>query len=308
MSRVPAHTVTQPSPQICVRSVRAPLPPPSSVVVAVLFVTSMSAWSRPSSSSVSGDGFWTRALSGLPVALADGLHTAELDDPTALTTHPRMDLEEAVSGLRALSCTMLGGIIPAPSGAASSSHSSASDLRAGIALCSSSWSAASAASGSGDVGGDPRTVQALFVQDTGGDPRTDHEAFVNDKGGDPRTDHASLNDENLLCREMAATCPPCRPGRLATETANSSASASAVLATVDDEHPDGLPCESPVHRDGLPGSASLKREANPESSSLLDRIFQKNTVLVFYGIFTLVKVRRVSASRSSIKFKSCPLL
>ena len=248
-----------------VRSVRAPLPPPFSVVVAVLFVTSMSGWSRPSSSSVSGDGFWKRALSGLPVALADGLRTAELDDPTVLTSYPRMDLEEAVLGLRALSCTSLDGIIPAPSGAASSSHSSmsAGDLRTGIALCSSSWSAASAASGSGDVGGDPRTVQA-FSRTTGGDPKTDHEAFVSDKGGDPRTDHASLNDENQLCREMAATCPPYRPGRLATETANSSASASAVLATVDDEDPDGLPCESPVHRDGLPCSASLKREANPE--------------------------------------------
>ena len=34
----------------CVHSVRAPLPPPSSVVVADLFVASMSAWSRPSSS------------------------------------------------------------------------------------------------------------------------------------------------------------------------------------------------------------------------------------------------------------------
>ena len=33
-----------------------------------------------------------------------------------------------------------------------------------------------------------------------------------------------------------------------------------------------------------------------------------DTVLVFYGIFTVVKVRRVSASRSSTKFKSCPLL
>ena len=74
---------------------------------------------------------------------------------------------------------------------------------------------------------------------------------------------------------MAATCPPYRAGRLATETANSSDSASAVPATVDVEHFDGFPCESPDHRDGLPGSASLKREANPESSSLLDRILQK---------------------------------
>ena len=80
-------------------------PPPFSVVVAVLFVTSMPGWSRPSSSSVSGDGFWKRALSALPVALADGLRTAELDDPTVLASYPRMDLEEAVLGLRSLSCT-----------------------------------------------------------------------------------------------------------------------------------------------------------------------------------------------------------
>ena len=136
-------------------------------------------WSRPSSSSVSGDGFWKRAVSALPVALADGLRTAELDDPTVLTSYPRMDLEEAVLGLRALSCTTADSMVPAPSGVASSSHSSmsAGDLRAGIALCSSSWSAASAASGSGDVGGDPRT---------------DHEALVSDRGGDPITDHASF--------------------------------------------------------------------------------------------------------------------
>ena len=106
---------------------------------------------------------------------------------------------------------------------------------------------------------------------------------------------------------MAATCPPYRPGRLATETATSSASTSAVLATVDHAHPDELPCESPVHRDGLPGSASLKREANPESSSLLDRILQKRYSIGILRDFTLVKVQSVSASRSSIKFKSCPL-
>ena len=87
-------------------------PPPSSVVVAVLFVTSMSAWSLQSSSSVSGDGFWKRALAGLPVAFADGLRMAELDDPTVLCSYPRMDREEAVTGLRALSCTMFGGMVP----------------------------------------------------------------------------------------------------------------------------------------------------------------------------------------------------
>ena len=71
---------------------------------------------------------------------------------------------------------------------------------------------------------------------------------------------------------MAATCPPYRPGRLASATAlsNSSATASAVLAAVD-ELSDGFPC-SPVCRDELPSSAS---EANPDGSSLLDRILQR---------------------------------
>ena len=69
---------------------------------------------------------------------------------------------------------------------------------------------------------------------------------------------------------MAATCPPYRPGRLASETAISSALASsALLASV--EHA----VESPVRSDGLPCLASLKREASPEGSSLLDRILQR---------------------------------
>ena len=73
-------------------------------------------------------------------------------------------------------------------------------------------------------------------------------------GATPKTDHASFDDESpLLCREMAATCPPYRPVQLATETAMSSASASpALLATVNGGHPDGLPCESRVRSDGLP--------------------------------------------------------
>ena len=258
-ARVPARTVTQPSPQKLYTAYVPLFLLRSSVVVADLSVTSMSALSRPSSSSVSGDGFWLRALAGLPVALADGLRTAELDDPTVLSSYPRMDWEEAFSGLRALSCTTVVGVAPAPSGAASSSHSSisSSDSRFGIALCSSSWSAASAASGAGSTGGDPRTDH--FVPETGGDPTTDHalSVFVGKK------------------ETMAATCPPYRPGRLATATAfsNSSATASAMLAA-DDEHSDGFP-NSSSHRDELPSSAVS------ESSSLLDRILHRRHSIDF---------------------------
>ena len=193
------------------------------------------------------------------MALADGLRTAELDDQTVLSSYPRMDWEEASSGLRALSCTTVVGVAPAPSGAASSSHSSitSSDSRFRIALCSSSGSAASAASGAGC---------------TGGDPRTDH--FVPETGGDPTTDHA-LSVFVAKKETMAATCPPYRPGRLASATAflNSSATASAMLSA-DDEHSDGFPNTS-SHRDELPSSAVS------ESSSLLDRILHRRHSIDF---------------------------
>ena len=79
------------------------------------------------------------------------------------------------------------------------------------------------------VGGDPKTVHA-FSCDKGGDPTTDHATFVNEggdprnrprglgRGGDPKTDHASLVVDDT--ESMAATCPPYRPGRLASATAS----------------------------------------------------------------------------------------
>ena len=124
------------------------------------------------------------------------------------------------------------------------------------------------------------------------------------EGGDPRTVHSLPVEET----QMAATFPPYRPGGLATQTAKSeSVPVSPALRTVSTIHLhgsavlDGL-SENPEHSDGLTRSTVF------ENSSRLDRIFQKNTVLVFYGIFTPVKVRRVSGSPSSAKFKSCPLL
>ena len=268
----------------CVHSVRAPLPPPSSVVVADLFVTSVSAWSRPSSSSVSGDGFWKRALAGLPVALADGLRTAELDDPTVLCSYPRMDWEEAFTGLRALSCTMDVGVAPAPSGASSSGQPTTPSLQLGstslpaTGFASTGTTCASLAGNMGtdpktglscvgvEKGGDPRTVQ--FVP-SGGNVKTDQAACAKEKGGDPRTDRVK---DSRCSSEMAATCPPYRPGRLATATAMSisSATASAMLAA-DVEHSDGFP-NSSAHRDELPSSAC---EAIPDGSSLLDRILHR---------------------------------
>ena len=241
----------------------------------------MSAWSRPSSSSVSGDGFWKRAVSSLPVALADSLRTAELDDPTVLCSYPRMDWEEAFTGLRALSCTMDVGVAPAPSGASSSGQPTTPLLQLGSTSLPATGSAPSgttSASLAGNLGTDPKTGLSCVGVEKGGDPRTvqfvpsggdvktDQEACAKEKGGDPRTDHASLVvvRDSRCSSEMAATCPPYRPGRLATATAMSisSATASAMLAA-DDEHFDGFP-NSSAHRDELPSSAC---EAIPDGSS-----------------------------------------
>ena len=81
--------------------------------------------SRTSSSVSSGraarDVLWERALSALPPELLSALRAAELDDPRVLSEYPvesLHDLEEYVGGK-----VEIGG---APSGAASSAHSTLS--------------------------------------------------------------------------------------------------------------------------------------------------------------------------------------
>ena len=210
-----------------------------------------------------------------------------------------MDLEEAVLGLRGLSCTTANGMDPASRGSslretagassdATSPRNSTFAYGHGLHGRALEWCGTDVvgdprtvhpsficdrgddpktvqASLVCEMGDDPKTVHASLVREMGGDPKTDHEALKSDRGGDPKTDHASLVCETETGGGMAATCPPCRPGRLATETATSSASASpALLATVDHALPDGFPCP-----------ADLKLEANFEGSSLLDRILQR---------------------------------
>ena len=157
------------------------------------------------------------------------------------------------------------------------------DIPSGYRFCSSGTTSASLAGNMGtdpktglfcvgvEKGGDPRTVQ--FVP-SGGDVKTDQEACAKEKGGDPRTDHASLVvvRDSRCSTEMAATCPPYRPGRLATATAMSISSATAsAMHAADDEHFDGFP-NSSAHRDELP---SLACQAIPDGSSLLDRILHR---------------------------------
>ena len=110
----------------------------------------------------------------------------------------------------------------------------------------------------------------------GGDPKSDHEALKTDSGGDPRTDHASLSCEIETGGGMAATCPPYRPGRLASETANSSASAPAAMLdfSVGGVHPDEFSTMCAERPDGLPRCVD-EHEAFPEGSSILDRILQR---------------------------------
>ena len=141
--------------------------------------------SRTSSSVSSGraarDVLWERALSALPPELLSALRAAELDDPRVLSEYPvesLHDLEEYIWGK-----VEIGG---APSGAASSAHSTLSSshscsLATGPSGSASPWTADVAETGKG---GDPRTDHSLPVgvaheiEEGGGDPKTDHSLSV----------------------------------------------------------------------------------------------------------------------------------
>ena len=75
---------------------------------------------------------------------------------------------------------------------------------------------------------------------------------------------------------MAATCPPHRPPRLASETANSSASAPTAMLdfSFGGAHPDEFSIMCAERPDGLPRCVD-ECDAFPEGSSILDRNLQR---------------------------------
>ena len=131
------------------------------------------------SSSVSGvrDVLFERALGGLPVPLLTALRGSGLDDASTLLHYP-VDWED--EGERGV-----------PSGATSTAHPS-------IPLLTTGSSSSDRVVGARvvDMGGDPRTVQALSgsvgtagdleMQRKGGDPKTDQHV---PSGGEVKTDH-----------------------------------------------------------------------------------------------------------------------
>ena len=179
-----------------------------------------------------------------------------LDDPCTLVEYPRSTVEELERGSGR---TLVGLDALAPSGAASSGQSTTT-YGHGVPVQVPEWPGV--ASGSGDVGGDPKTDH--FVQDTGGDPKTDHVVplvFV----GETET--------------MAATCPPYRPGAVAPQTAKSSAAApTAVLDfSVGDGHPDEFSITHAERRDEFPSTAE-SRDGFPSSDHLNSTLDDKSTV------------------------------
>ena len=190
-----------------------------------------------SSSSVSGgssgprDVLWERALASLPEPLLRALLDADLGNASTLQNYPLMEghvLEE-----------MFGGGLVGAGGTASSDATSSS----------TGWS----------TYGHQLPVQDLEWRDEkkGGDPEptislsfetraTTQEPFVPQTGGDPKTDHSSFSEQMVEVEdEMAATCPPYRPGRLATETALVPVSPALHTDSTDHSHgcavPDGFP-------------------------------------------------------------------
>ena len=288
-----------------------PSPPPVVPSVVVLLVTlSMSTHGAqltfPSVTNVGRDVLWERAVASLPPPLLVALRAAGLDHPSVLVEYPRNTQEELECGLGR---TLVGLDALAPSGAASSGQSMITHGHTGPVLALG-WPGV--ASGSGVVGGDPRTDH--FVP-TGGDPKTDHfvpsggdpktDHFV-PTGGDPKTDHVPFSAQMVgVVDEMAATCPPYRPGWLATTTATSDPVSPALDSDLavsrgfdhevsdgfpssqlasDSVHPDGFPslqlASDPVHLDGFPSSAELPedRDGFPSSDYLDSTLGDKSTV------------------------------
>ena len=308
--------------QVC-RSL-PPSPPPVVPSVVVLLVTlSMSTHGAqltfPSVTNVGRDVLWERAVASLPPPLLVALRSSGLDDPGTLVEYPRSSVEELECGLGR---TLVGLDALAPSGAASSGQSTITYGHK-VPVLAPEWPVL--ASGSGDVGGDPKTDHFVldtggdpktdhFVRDTGGDPKTDH--FVPQTGGDPRTDHFVPDDDSLLCREMAATCPPYRPGAVAPQTANPSALApTAVLgfsvggghpdefSILRPEHPDGFPSTGPARLDGFPSTAE-SRDGLPSSADSKDHTNLDSTLDDKSTGFTPILHIAENSERPRVGFRS----
>ena len=238
--------------------------------------------SSVSVSSVGRDVLWERTVASLPPPLLEALRSSGLDDPGTLVEYPRSTVEKLERGLGR---TLAGFDALAPSGAASTEQITSTHGH-GVSVQAPEWPGF--ASSGLDVcvssGGDSRTVHASSVR-MGGDPRTDHasfvgEALVESEGGDPKTDHASFGVVDQS--GMAATCPPCRPGWLATTTANFAplspdCTESVVSRVVFQEPPDGFPSTA-EDLDGLPISADSKGREHPEGRNLDSTLDCKSTV------------------------------
>ena len=247
-----------------------------------------------SSSSVAVvDVLWSRALGSLPAPLAGALRDAGLDDASTLVHFPRWSVDQFEEFLRGS-----GGSSPRLTAAASSDATSRGTSSCtyghGVHPRGLEWTKGGDPKTDHEAfvtGGDPRTDHASFSAsfgDTGGDPRTDQATFsasFGDTGGDPRTDQASFVFETLSSDVMAATCPPYRPGRLASATAKSSASAASALP-FGSAHPDGFPCQTHGLRDGLTNMADFTREALPEGSSIIDRSLHRRFNTGFFKVFS----------------------
>ena len=123
----------------------------------------------------------------------------------------------------------------------------------------------------------------------GGDRRTVHASSIGassfpDKGGDPKTDHASFSAQMVdVVDEMAATCSPYRPGRLASQTAKIHDSPGLIpdvavssTLTLGSELRDELPSyqEDPAVRDEFPSFVQRPecRDGFPSSGVIGDYV------------------------------------
>ena len=235
----------------------------------------------PGSSSSVGlrDLSWESALRALPPPLLPALRAELLDDPGMLCEYSREDVLTTDE--------KLGGSV-APSGAASSGQRTTSSLDlTGTGVAAASTTTASSGLGS-TKGTNPKT---------GLSPVGMHVDVV---GGDPRTDHASLLCESQTSEGMAATCPPCRPGAVALQTANPDSPALSPDHCLSHpfvpEVPDELTIEDgPSVPDELPSAGETDMNATSDCETTL-----------FPGIFRIAERSEELCDPFFLAFKSCP--
>ena len=201
--------------------------------------------------SRSPDVLWSSVLASLPALLLGALRAADLDDAASLMHHHRGSnelVEESVweHGVRSTRC-----------GSCVFGRRFNGDSRIYI------WATATCTrTRMVRHGRRPKDRPSLLcIIEKGRRPKDRPSDLVKRKGRPPKDRPCKFVSECLSSKKRVATCPPYRPGRLASETANSSASAPTSILdfSVGGAHPDEFSIMCAERPDGWPSCVDERR-------------------------------------------------